>query len=111
MININEKQKSVKFRERAYSKIMFVFPLVKKLAQNMGTSYSGFGKTPKSKTCKRILREIYNKRVLHWKNLCNSGRNKYSSLMFVKLFFFLHADTRYDEKRRFLSALFYSPLN
>ena len=54
MININEKQKSVKFRERAYSKIMFVFPLVKKLAQNMGTSYSGFGKTPKSKTCKII---------------------------------------------------------
>ena len=86
MININEKQKSSKFRERANSKIMFVFPLIKKLAQNMGTSYSGFGKTPKSKTCKRILREIYNKRVLHWKNLCNRGGNKYSNLMFVKLF-------------------------
>ena len=111
MININEKQKSSKFIERAYSKIMFVFPLVKKLAQNMGTSYSGFGKTPKSKTCKRILREIYNKRVLHWKNLCNSSGNKYSSLMFVKLFSFCIQTPDMMKKRRFLSALFYSPRN
>lgn len=44
---------------------MFVFPLVKKLAQNMGTSYSGFGKTPKSKTCKKLnlhLKSLYNNR-------------------------------------------------
>lgn len=33
---------------------MFVFALLKKLAQNMGISNSGSGKTAKSKTCNMI---------------------------------------------------------
>ena len=36
---------------------MFVLAEVKKLAQNMGTSYSAFGKTVKSKTCTRSRRQ------------------------------------------------------
>jgi len=34
-----------------YKTTMFDFAEVKKLAQNMGTSYSASGKTVKSKTC------------------------------------------------------------
>lgn len=36
---------------------MFVLAAVKKLAQKMGTSNSGFGKTAKSKTCIKLLRK------------------------------------------------------
>lgn len=46
--------------KKTYSNTMFVFALVKKLAQNMGTSYSGFGKTAKSKTCKNYKKKISN---------------------------------------------------
>lgn len=51
MININEKQKDSKCRERRKltAKLCLQF-------QNMGTSYYGFGKTPKSKTCKKNLK-------------------------------------------------------
>jgi hypothetical protein len=38
-------------KNRAYSTAMFTFALVKKLAQNIGISNSGSGKTAKSKTC------------------------------------------------------------
>ena len=40
-----------------YNTTMFVLAVVKKLAQNMGTSYSAFGKTVKSKTCIRGSRQ------------------------------------------------------
>ena len=45
--------------ERANSTTMFTFALVKKLAQNIGISYSGSGKTAKSKTCNHIQYKSY----------------------------------------------------
>lgn len=38
-------------KEQAYKTTMFVLLVEKQLAQNMGTSNSGSGKTAKSKTC------------------------------------------------------------
>ena len=38
-----------------HNTMMFERSLVKKLAQNMGTSYSSFGKTVKSRTCTKGL--------------------------------------------------------
>lgn len=52
-----------------YSTTMFVLADVKKLAQNMGTSYSAFGKTVKSNTCIRGSRPKKNRKKISNKHI------------------------------------------